>query len=95
MKKPMVRSGLFLHATVAVAALAFAGLMPLPAQATDAANAPADTAKNTSKKKTAKPAINKAKFVPGSSETPAQRNSRMKRECKGAVNAGACTGYTR
>ena len=36
-----------------------------------------------------------AKFLPGSQETPGQRSARLKRECKGAVNAGACEGYTR
>jgi hypothetical protein len=37
----------------------------------------------------------KAKFIPGSGETAAQRTARLKRECKGAVDAGACSGYTR
>jgi hypothetical protein len=30
-----------------------------------------------------------------SEETPAQRDKRLKRECKGMHNAGACLGYTR
>jgi hypothetical protein len=30
----------------------------------------------------------------GSAESPADRTARLKRECRGAVNAGACTGYT-
>jgi hypothetical protein len=30
----------------------------------------------------------------GSTESPADRTARLKRECRGAVNAGACTGYT-
>jgi hypothetical protein len=30
----------------------------------------------------------------GSAESPADRSARLKRECRGAVNAGACTGYT-
>lgn len=49
------------------------------------------------KKKTAKnkPAGNTAKFVPGSQETTKERSSRLQRECKGGVNAGACAGYTR
>ncbi len=34
------------------------------------------------------------KFVPGSQETTKERSTRLQRECKGAVNAGACTGYT-
>lgn len=36
-----------------------------------------------------------AKFITGSGETSKQRDSRLKRECKGQVNAGACSGYTR
>ncbi len=30
----------------------------------------------------------------GSAESTADRTARLKRECRGAVNAGACTGYT-
>lgn len=37
----------------------------------------------------------RAKFMPGSQETRSQRIARLKRECKGGVNAGACEGYTR
>lgn len=36
-----------------------------------------------------------AKFLRGSEETPGERSTRLKRECKGGVNAGACAGYTR
>ena len=47
------------------------------------------------KKNTAKSATGgKAKFINGSGETPAQRTARLKRECKGGVDAGACSGYT-
>jgi hypothetical protein len=38
---------------------------------------------------------NQAKFVPGSQETSKERSARLRRECQGAANAGACTGYTR
>jgi hypothetical protein len=31
----------------------------------------------------------------GSRETEGQRSERLSRECRGAVNAGACAGYTR
>lgn len=31
----------------------------------------------------------------GSQETPAQRDRRLKRECKGLPNAGACLGYAK
>jgi hypothetical protein len=34
-------------------------------------------------------------FHQGSEETNRQRSDRLKRECKGQTNAGACTGYTR
>ena len=34
------------------------------------------------------------KFLPGSEETGKERSNRLKRECKGRVNAGACAGYT-
>ena len=34
------------------------------------------------------------KFLPGSAETTKERSTRLKRECKGRVNAGACSGYT-
>jgi hypothetical protein len=54
-------------------------------------------AKSKTKKAKAKSAgtAGKAKFISGSEETPAQRHARLTRECKGAVNAGACAGYTR
>jgi hypothetical protein len=53
--------------------------------------------KSKSKKTAAKPgaAGGKVKFISGSAETPAQRSARLKRECKGGVDAGACAGYTR
>jgi hypothetical protein len=36
-----------------------------------------------------------AKQDSGSSESPKDRDRRLKRECRGQVNAGACAGYTR
>jgi hypothetical protein len=57
------------------------------------------TSKSKSKKTPAKAgapsAGGKVKFIRGSEESPAQRNARLKRECKGGVDAGACSGYTR
>ncbi|MES2281276.1 MAG: hypothetical protein V4542_07670 [Pseudomonadota bacterium] len=47
------------------------------------------------KKKADKSKSAKVKFMPGSQETRAERRARLKIECKGAVNAGVCTGYTR
>lgn len=40
------------------------------------------------------PRVSQIKFLPGSGETAKERSSRLKRECKGRVNAGACAGYT-
>jgi hypothetical protein len=34
------------------------------------------------------------KFLSGSEESAKERSSRLRRECKGRVNAGACAGYT-
>jgi len=52
-------------------------------------------AKSKSKKAAKSGSGGKVKFLQGSAETPAQRTARLKRECKGAVDAGACSGYTR
>jgi hypothetical protein len=53
-------------------------------------------AKSKKTKKTAKSGSGgKVKFISGTAETPAQRTARLKRECKGGVDAGACSGYTR
>ncbi len=70
------------------------------AQSTVPADPPAatKTKKKAAKKEAAnKPAdtVGKAKFIRGSEESTAERNARLKRECKGGVNAGACAGFTR
>ena len=65
------------------------------AQAPEVLNPPVKT---TAKKKTKKAKTStgaKAKFVAGSQETKKERATRLKRECKGAVDAGACAGYTK
>ena len=59
------------------------------AQAPEVLNPPTKTAA----KKKAKKA--KAKFVPSSQETKKERSTRLMRECKGGVDAGACAGYTK
>ena len=64
------------------------------AQAPEVLNPPTkSTAKKKAKKQKAQGS--NAKFHSGSGETNKQRDSRLKRECKGQVNAGACAGYTR
>lgn len=51
--------------------------------------------KSEGKKKLKKSRGSRAKILSGSEETKKERDSRLKRECKGQVNAGACAGYTR
>ncbi len=52
----------------------------------------ASKAKKTAAAKS--PRVSQIRFLPGSGETEKERSSRLKRECKGRVNAGACAGYT-
>lgn len=59
-----------------------------------AASTPADAADKKAKKPAAARQAKTARFIPGSQETVNQRTARLKRECKGRVNAGACEGYT-
>lgn len=56
---------------------------------------PAQQTTTAKKKKAAKAKTNKVKYMPGSEESKAERRARLKIECKGAANAGVCTGYTR
>ena len=77
------------------AALAFLLATAGHAQSPEVLNPPTQT---TPKKKAKKPKAQtgaSAKFVPGSQETKKERSSRLARECKGQVDSGACTGYTR
>ena len=67
----------------------------LAANAGGAADAPAKPAQKKPSKAAAPTKPVTSKFVSGSEESAGQRNARLKRECKGAVNAGACAGYTR
>lgn len=77
--------------------LVVAALVQGAAHAQPAEPAQTRPEKAKASKKTAKPParVSKVKFMPGSEETVSQRVARLKRECKGAVNAGACEGYTR
>ena len=80
---------------LAQSALSAEGRPPPPAAA-DAAG-PEKPAEKSGKKSSKKPSQKSSapKVLPsGSGETPAERASRLKRECKGLPNAGACTGYT-
>ena len=64
------------------------------AQTPDVLNPPIKTTKKKSKKLKAQAGA-KAKFISGSQETKTERSTRLKRECKGGVDAGACAGYTK
>lgn len=78
-------------------ALATAMLMGCaPVHAADTGDKPAKSQhKKKPAKEKAKAQGGKATFVRGSEESVAERTARLKRECKGGVNAGACAGFTR
>ncbi|WP_411877372.1 hypothetical protein [Polaromonas sp. YR568] len=81
-----------------LAALMIAALAATGAQAQTQSAPEGDKPAKSKSKKAAKSGAasgGKVTFIQGSGETPAQRTARLKRECKGAVDAGVCTGYTR
>ncbi len=86
------RSGLaaaFLAVTLALSGLA------APVQAAEKAADQASTAPAKEKKpKAKKTKPPKLTASGGSEESKAERATRLKRECRGQVNAGACSGYT-
>jgi hypothetical protein len=57
------------------------------------ATVPGKSSAQKKKKAAAKPGNGKPEVQPGSGESTAQRDARLKRECKGRPNAGACLGY--
>ena len=84
----------FISAGLAVIITGVLSMGAAYAQAPEVLNPPVKTkAKKKSAKSTKAGQTGKAKFVPGSQETNKERNARLKRECKGAPNAGACSGY--
>lgn len=58
------------------------------------AQMPSASATEKAKKPASAKAGKTAKFIRGSEESTKERVERLKRECKGRVNAGACEGYT-
>lgn len=73
-------------------ALAVAGVLALSPQEALAANA----AKGSVGKAPAAKSTGKVTFIDSpSAEKPAAREKRLKRECRGRPNAGACLGHTR
>jgi len=84
-----------LKIATSAAAVAFFLAFGLPVQASDVLNPPSKVAKKKKAKKSSAGSGANATFKPGSAETKKERTARLTRECKGEVNAGACTGYTR
>ena len=85
-----------LFSSVAMAAFLASGVLvttTFPAQASEVLNPPIKVAAKKKAKKAS--GGSKAKFDSGSAETKKERTARLIRECKGQVNAGACSGYTR
>ena len=71
-----------------------AGLLIGNAHAGSASIEPSSVADSARTKKKAH-GRGQVRLLPGSAETVMDRSNRLKRECKGQVNAGACAGYTR
>ena len=86
---------LFIQPLMAFAVAATMLVGSVQAQSPALADQPVKTKakKKASQKKLARGAT--ARFPRGSEETVAERSARLRRECKGGVNAGACAGYTR
>ena len=86
------------HSATLLLALTVGAALLLGSVPSQAAQPAADTpVKTKAKKKTVKSKSvkrgNSAKFLPGSEETKKERDNRLRRECKGAANAGVCAGY--
>ena len=62
--------------------------------ATKAVDTAADSTTSVKKPKAKKTKPPKLTASGGSEETKAERSARLKRECRGQVNAGACSGFT-
>ena len=84
----------FISAGLAVVVTCVLSMGAAYAQAPEVLNPPVKTKAKKKSAKAAKSAkTSKAKFLPGSQETVKERATRLQRECKGAPNAGACSGY--
>jgi hypothetical protein len=94
MNKAVKKSVYALVVSAAVALGILGSVQAQAAQSPEGVTQPTK-AKTKAKKKTATARGNKVKYVRGSEETASERSTRLKRECKGRVNAGACEGYTR
>jgi hypothetical protein len=94
MNKLVKKSACALVVSAAVALGMLGSVQAQAAQSADDVTQPTK-AKTKAKKKAASARGNKVKYVRGSEESTSERSTRLKRECKGRVNAGACEGYTR
>ena len=84
----------FISAGLAVVVTCVLSMGAAYAQAPEVLNPPVKTKAKKKSAKAAKSAkTSKAKFLSGSQETVKERATRLQRECKGAPNAGACSGY--
>ncbi len=82
-----------------ISAACLASILVLPAVAAAQAGASegreASQSRDTKAKSERKRRANAPVVLPGGSgESRAERSARLRRECKGRPNAGACTGYT-
>lgn len=93
MQKHMIKS---LIALISAGALLIGSVH---AQSSEPVDKPAKTKTKTKAKKkkvsgsTPRAKGGSVKFLPGSQETTKERSTRLMRECKGRVDAGACAGY--
>lgn len=80
----------------ALTLLCLASVLALPAAQAHAADAVSAEPASAKKAKQARAGKSGGKLIApeGSGETAAARAARLKRECKGRPNAGACTGHT-
>lgn len=76
-------------------AICLSAMLIASAHATSALAASGDKPAASVKTKKKTGASGQVRFLPDSAETLKERSSRLKRECQGQVNAGACAGYTR
>ena len=76
-------------------ALCFSAADYVHAETSEVLNPPIQTTTKKKAKKAKPDGGSQATFIDKTGETRKARDSRLYRECKGGVNAGACAGYTR
>jgi hypothetical protein len=82
------------YLAISLTSLAFVvAAAPLVALTSGSASATETTAKKVKKVKAKR--VSEVTFHEGSGETRAERERRLKRECRGRSNSGLCEGYAR